>query len=90
MYLTKHENKTFESETVMLSGNAYIRCTFNSCTLLLMNLAAHMENCSFNNCHWHFNYLLVWGDEDSRLALRNLLDQIGGKGGAGAIRFSSN
>ena len=35
MLLTKHENTTFTNQTVYISGQAFIRCGFVACTLVL-------------------------------------------------------
>ena len=35
MLLTKHENQTFQNQTIYLSGQAFIGCTFQQCTLIL-------------------------------------------------------
>ena len=35
MLLTKHEGVTFQNQTVYISGQAFIRCKFVACTLVL-------------------------------------------------------
>ena len=35
MLLTKHEGETFQNQTVYISGQAFIRCKFIACTLVL-------------------------------------------------------
>ena len=87
VYLTKHEDMNFESQTIMLSGNAYLNCTFSSCTLIFTNVGFVLNGCRFENCNWHMNYLLMWGDGSARAALRQLLDLMDG---GGAISFSAN
>ena len=40
MLLTKHEGETFSNQTVYISGQAFIRCTFVGCTLVLREIKA--------------------------------------------------
>ena len=53
MLLTKHEGETFRNQTVYISGQAFIRCNFIACTLILRETLYHLEGCSFERCNWH-------------------------------------
>ena len=35
MLLTKHEKVTFKNQTVYISGQAFLNCSFIDCTLIL-------------------------------------------------------
>ena len=35
MLLTKHEGVKFQNQTIYISGQAFINCTFTDCTLVL-------------------------------------------------------
>lgn len=87
VYLTQHENRTFESQTIIVSGNAFLRCTFIHCTLVLTNVAAMLSGCHFVRCNWHLDYLVLWGDPTGRQTLRRLLEQMDGDE---PITFSTN
>ena len=65
MLLTKHEDQTFSNQTVYISGQAFIRCTFVACTLVLRETVYHLEDCSFDRCNWHIDCVLLWGSPDS-------------------------
>jgi hypothetical protein len=65
MLLTKHEGESFHNQTIYISGQAFIRCTFVGCTLVLREAIYHMEGCSFERCNWHIDRVLMWGYADS-------------------------
>lgn len=66
MLLTKHENVTFTNQSVYISGQAFIRCNFVACTLVLRGETVyHLEECSFDRCNWHIDTLMLWGSADS-------------------------
>ena len=65
MLLTKHEGETFHNQTVYISGQAFIRCTFVACTLVLRETVYHLENCTFDRCNWHIDAVLMWGSAES-------------------------
>jgi hypothetical protein len=78
MLLTKHENETFQNQTVYISGQAFINCTFTACTLILRETVYHLQNCSFERCNWHVDWVLMWGSVESVReikALVNLIEQ---------------
>src|SRR5258707_1065324 len=56
--LLQHRNVVFEDDTVYLSGHAYFNCTFIRCTLILRDSESHMEECVFNSCVWHIDWVL--------------------------------
>ena len=65
MLLTKHEGETFQNQTIYISGQAFIRCTFVACTLVLRETVYHLEECSFDRCNWHVDCVLMWGSPQS-------------------------
>jgi hypothetical protein len=78
MLLTKHEDHTFSNQTVYLSGQAFIRCNFVACTLVLRETVYHLQDCSFDRCNWHVDCVLLWGSPDSVRELKavvNLLEE---------------
>src|SRR5215210_2727941 len=78
MLLTKHEGETFQNQTVYISGQAFIRCKFVACTLVLRESVYHLESCSFERCNWHVDWVLMWGSPESIReikALVNLIEQ---------------
>jgi hypothetical protein len=79
MLLTKHENVTFTNQTVYISGQAFIRCNFVACTLVLRgDTVYHLEECAFDRCNWHVDCVLLWGSAESIRqvkAIVNLLEQ---------------
>ena len=78
MLLTKHENVTFTNQTVYISGQAFIGCTFQACTLILRETIYHLQNCTFERCNWHVDWVLMWGSPESIKeikALVNLIEQ---------------
>lgn len=95
MLLTKHEGETFQNQTVYISGQAFIRCNFVACTLILRETVYHLQECSFERCNWHVDWVLMWGSPESLReikALVNLIEQAqaqipqteGGEGAPGA------
>ena len=78
MLLTKHEGETFLNQTVYISGQAFINCTFVACTLILRETVYHLQNCAFERCNWHVDWVLMWGSAESVReikALVNLIEQ---------------
>src|SRR5436309_13224911 len=78
MLLTKHENEEFRNQTIYISGQAFIRCTFVACTLVLRETVYHLEGCTFERCNWHVDWVLMWGSPESVReikALVNLIEQ---------------
>src|SRR3954468_24357737 len=73
MLLTKHEGETFENETVYISGQAFVKCNFIGCTLVLRETVYHLDGCTFDRCNWHVNCLLLWGSEQGVEPLRELV-----------------
>ena len=65
MLLTKHDGETFQNQTVYISGQAFLRCNFVGCTLVLRETIYHMEECSFSRCNWHVDCVLLWGSPES-------------------------
>ncbi len=78
MLLTKHENQTFQNQTLYISGQAFVRCTFIGCTLVLRETVYYLEGCTFERCNWHVDWVLMWGSPESIReikALVNLIEQ---------------
>ena len=73
MLLTKHEGETFQNQTVYISGQAFINCTFIACTLILRETVYHLQNCSFERCNWHVDWVLMWGSVESVREIKALV-----------------
>ena len=76
MLLTKHEGETFLNQTVYISGQAFIRCTFTACTLVLRESIYHLEGCTFERCNWHVDTVLMWGSPQSIRDIKALVSMI--------------
>src|SRR5687768_14453881 len=76
MLLTKHEGETFLNQTVYISGQAFIRCNFVACTLVLRETVYHLEGCSFERCNWHVDWVLMWGSPESIREIKALVGMI--------------
>ena len=76
MLLTKHENETFLNQTVYISGQAFIGCTFTACTLVLRETVYHLDNCTFERCNWHVDWVLMWGSPESLREIKALVNMI--------------
>ena len=76
MLLTKHEGETFRNQTVYISGQAFIRCSFVACTLVLRETVYHLEGCSFERCNWHVDWVLMWGSPESLREIKALVGMI--------------
>jgi hypothetical protein len=76
MLLTKHEGETFRNQTVYISGQAFIRCTFTACTLILRETVYHLEGCTFERCNWHVDWVLMWGSPESVREIKALVTLI--------------
>ena len=73
MLLTKHEGETFQNQTVYISGQAFIRCKFVACTLILREAVYHLEGCTFERCNWHVDWVLMWGSPESLREIKALV-----------------
>ena len=77
MLLTKHEGETFRNQTVYISGQAFIRCNFVACTLVLRgDTVYHLEECAFDRCNWHVDSVLLWGSAESIRQIKALVGMI--------------
>jgi hypothetical protein len=76
MLLTKHEGETFRNQTICVSGQAFVNCTFVTCTLVLRETACHIEQCTFDRCNWHVDALMLWGSPESLKNIRAILELI--------------
>ncbi|HEX4055758.1 MAG TPA: hypothetical protein VHX86_15950 [Tepidisphaeraceae bacterium] len=65
MLLTKHEGASFQNQTIYISGQAFVRCTFTACTLVLRETVYYLEGCTFDRCNWHVDRVLMWGSPES-------------------------
>jgi len=73
MLLTKHEGVTFQNQTVYLSGQAFVRCSFIACTMVLRETVYYLEGCTFDRCNWHVDRVLMWGSPESIQEVKALL-----------------
>ena len=76
MLLTKHEGQTFQNQTVYVSGQAFVRCNFVACTLILRESVYYMETCSFDRCNWHLDVVLPWGSAEALNAVQVIVELI--------------
>ena len=76
MLLTKHEGETFRNQTVYISGQAFINCSFTACTLILRETVYHLQNCTFERCNWHVDWVLMWGSAESVREIKALVNLI--------------
>jgi hypothetical protein len=76
MLLTKHEGETFQNQTVYISGQAFIKCKFIACTLILRETLYHLQECSFERCNWHVDWVLMWGSPESLREIKALVSLI--------------
>lgn len=76
MLLTKHEGENFQNQTIYISGQAFIRCTFTACTLVLRESIYHLEGCTFERCNWHVDTVLMWGAPQSIRDIKALVAMI--------------
>jgi hypothetical protein len=72
MLLTKHDGQTFQNQAIYLSGQAFINCTFQQCTLILRDTVYHIDRCTFERCNWHIDKLLMWGNAEGIAELKTL------------------
>jgi hypothetical protein len=76
MMLTKHEGVTFQNQTIYVSGQAFVRCRFINCTLILRETIKYLEGCAFERCNWHVDWVLMWGSPESLQEVKGLIDLI--------------
>ena len=76
MLLTKHEGVTFQNQTVYISGQAFLKCTFIGCTLVLRETIYYLNDCTFDRCNWHVDWVLMWGSPESIAQLKVLVDRL--------------
>jgi hypothetical protein len=76
--LTRHEDEEFVSQTIYLSGHAYLRCRFDRCTFVVTNVPFVLAGNHIIGCNWRIEYDILWGDPTTRSNLRRLLDAIDG------------
>jgi len=54
--MARFVNQTFDNKTVVIDGNRYEGCTFNSCTIEFRAVELPMlGNCHFADCRWSFD-----------------------------------
>jgi hypothetical protein len=76
MLLTKHEGVTFKDQTIYISGQAFVRCHFIGCTLVLRETVRYLEGCTFERCNWHVDWVLMWGSPESLQEIKALVTLI--------------
>jgi hypothetical protein len=74
MLLTKHEDQVFADQTIFATGQAFIRCQFVRCSVVVTGNPLILEGCSFNSCNFRLECDLLWGDDSNRKLVRALLD----------------
>lgn len=75
--LTRHEKRSFVGQTLHLAGNAFVDCSFDSCTLVLTNSPfVFSGQCRVQRCNWRIEYDILWGAPSMRLQLRQILDSM--------------
>jgi hypothetical protein len=68
--------QTFLNQTVYISGQAFVRCNFIACTLILRETVYHLEGCTFERCNWHVDWVLMWGSPESIREIKALVGLI--------------
>ena len=54
--MARFVNQTFDNKTVLIDGNRYEGCTFNSCTIEFRAVELPtLGNCHFAGCRWSFD-----------------------------------
>lgn len=54
--MARFEKQTFDNKTVVIDGNVYANCTFNSCTIEFRGVdLPTLSNCHFAGCRWSFD-----------------------------------
>jgi hypothetical protein len=76
MLLTKHEKVTFRNQTVYISAQAFVGCSFTDCTLILRETIYYLQDCTFDRCNWHVDWVLMWGSPESIVQLKALVERI--------------
>ena len=76
MLLTKHEKVTFRNQTVYISGQAFLNCSFIDCTLVLRETIYFLQDCTFDRCNWHVDWVLMWGSPESIREIKALVGMI--------------
>ena len=51
-------DKTFEDQTVYVSGHYYLDCTFKRCTMVLTSFDFLASGCTMDSCVWHIDALV--------------------------------
>jgi hypothetical protein len=72
--LLRHDNVEFADETICVTGNAFVGCRFERCTLQFIGgVLSYFDQCTFANCVWHFN--VVISDTSQTDALLELINR---------------
>jgi len=53
-----HEGRTFEDQTIYITGNAYIGCTFKRCTLVYAGLPYRIVDSQAIACNLQLSWLV--------------------------------
>ena len=61
--MTRHENKTFENQHLVLDDGVYINCTFKNCSLEYSGGDVYVQNCQGEGCQ------LVWREAAQRTVM---------------------
>ena len=77
-HLTPLADEEFVSQSIYLSGHAYLRCKFERCTFVVTNVPFVLAENRIAGCNWRIEYDVLCGDPNTRSNLRRLLDAIDG------------
>jgi len=58
-----NRGETFSNQTVYISGQAFIRCKFTACTLILRETCP-LAGMLVERCNWHVDWVLMWGSRN--------------------------
>ncbi len=61
--MTRHENKVFENEHVVLDDCVFVNCTFKNCSLEYSGGDVYVQNCQGEGCQ------LVWRGSAQRTVM---------------------
>ena len=69
-------DKTFTDAVVYLTGNMFLRCTFENCTFVFQGFPVGFDSCHFNGAHiWRIEFTVHDADQwdEFMTALANII-----------------
>jgi len=63
LLMTRHENKVFENQHVVLDEGVFVNCTFKNCSLEYSGGDVYVQNCQGDGCQ------LVWREAAQRTVM---------------------